>query len=598
MALTAEELANIRKKEMIRNIRLAEARQVNIPSNYNASDLDINAIRYGGEKGEVAKVREATEKRGGYDFIDKWLDNVTLGASPQVGATFQAALGQNAESDGAFNYGDDSFMDRRSKLVKARKLAEIDYDQDNPMTSLAAEITAFGNVAGAFSKLGLSSNKLINKFGTGFEKSRRALTNITDVAAISAIDAAAKGKDKSDAALIGGGAMAGLSLLPPTGKGIVNFMFNSKYGKKLWDESGKQIPLTLAAEEGSFLRHLYQRAVGVAYGGKKVVKQSQDSLQRYLRANEKANHNWNIAILQKSAPEGVKITAAGHKGIKQLKNAYKTSYKDAWQGSTMGDAERILMINNIKQLTKTATPDEKISYNKILKNLGAVKNRKIIEPQQIDRVIRKQQIIANAKQEIDLIGNLKVIRADLRSQIPLSNQNKLKVVDSTYGNYKVVDNASRGINPLQNFGRFTPKELLKSVKTVGKDRTATASAPLQSEAARSTRLQNITDAKIKDLKSGMPDPKPQIWTRTLATAALGLPFGKVVGAALAPVTLPFGAATASALATKPVQRILTKQTGFQKEAAKLAARHAAALRNANKGGGINIGMSQNDDEEL
>ena len=96
----------------------------------------------------------------------------------------------------------------------------------------------------------------------------------------------------------------------------------------------------------------------------------------------------------------------------------------------------------------------------------------------------------------------------------------------------------------------------------------------------------------------MPDPKPQIWTRTLATAALGLPFGKVVGAALAPVTLPFGAATASALATKPVQRILTKQTGFQKEAAKLAARHAAALRNANKGGGINIGMSQNDDEEL
>jgi hypothetical protein len=188
------------------------------------------------------------------------LEGMTLGWSDElitaVGAAVETATG-DTDVDYSTNY-------RRMKDTYNKQKAQ--FKEENPATAFGLELAGgFASPGGIFKNIGMIARGVVEGaiYGAGASEG--------DTASAVATDATIGGA-------VGGSVGAGLR--------SVQGLFSRRVSTEL-GEGADFIPLTLAAEKGSFLQNFYQDVVGPSFGGKGVIRAQEDVVVKpLLKAQE------------------------------------------------------------------------------------------------------------------------------------------------------------------------------------------------------------------------------------------------------------------------------------------------------------------------
>jgi hypothetical protein len=232
------------------------------------------------------------------------LEGMTLGWSDElitaVGAAVETATG-DTDVDYSTNY-------RRMKDTYDKQKAQ--FKEENPATAFGLELAGgFASPGGIFKNTGMIARGVAEGaiYGAGASEG--------DTASAVATDAAIGGA-------VGGSVGAGLR--------SVQGLFSRRVSTEL-GEGADFIPLTLAAEKGSFLQNLYQDVVGPSFGGKGLIRAQEDVVVKpLLKAQE--NRENIIKETASAAKRAVissknKLNVALGKATNKLKGSIKESEK-------------------------------------------------------------------------------------------------------------------------------------------------------------------------------------------------------------------------------------------------------------------------------
>lgn len=218
------------------------------------------------------------------------------------------------------------------------------------------------------------------------------------------------------------------------------------------------------------------------------------------RARKKSDKSWNKIILNEVAPQGATIKETGQAGLKELKSSFDTAYTNAWKGAdNISNTGRVNFVNTAVNAAESLADADTAILKTVMgnfKKLSADPSAKKIK--ELDNQLRKQiQRAGNDKYQ--LRDALKDMRVSMREGLPNNTLTKLKETDRQYAKYLVTRKAA--VKGAEEYGQFTPKQLLQSAKTVGGEaRTAIGEAPLQQLATEGTEMAS------RDLGTAFLDP--------------------------------------------------------------------------------------------
>ena len=229
------------------------------------------------------------------------LEGMTLGWSDEALTAIGAAI-ETATSDTGEDY---STNYRRMKDTYDKQKAQ--FKEENPATAFGLELAGgFASPGGIFKNTGMIVRGLAEGaiYGAGASEGDTASAITTDA--------------------ILGGAVGG-----SVGAGFrgVQGLFSRRVSTEL-GEGVDFIPLTLAAEKGSFLQNLYQDVVGPSFGGKGVIRAQEDVVVKPLL---KAQHN-RETIIKETADAAKRAVISSKNKLKlaldKASNKLKSSIQD------------------------------------------------------------------------------------------------------------------------------------------------------------------------------------------------------------------------------------------------------------------------------
>ena len=339
-----------------------------------------------------------------------------------------------------------------------------------------------GNITGEVAQLAIPASKLSKATKLkNATRGRQALATIGAESALGgahgALKAPEEGKDRLDKAKEGamwGAAGAGTGqLLSKAMRGVKQ----SEAGKYLTD-LGVRLTPGQAAEGG--LPRALEYTMGILPGTAKSV----------ARQKKAADETFSTKMLEQAAPPGGTIKGTGHEGMKELRDSYKTAYRDAWgkAGKLSDDTMQDMMVkmDEVAEYGTEAVGPLRRLNNKIDQYLGAktTKNLDTLDDQ-LRQEIRR---IENSQYpNVDMADALEQMRGVLRSGTSKETQDALRAINSQYGKFKAVERAAGSLSGMKSGeglqgGVFGGEELASAVKGVGKGRQSYGEAPLQTEA--------------------------------------------------------------------------------------------------------------------
>lgn len=232
------------------------------------------------------------------------LEGMTLGWSDEL-ITAVGAVVETATSDTGADY---STNYRRMKDTYDKQKAQ--FKEENPATAFGLELAGgFASPGGIFKNTGMISRGIAEGaiYGAGASEGDTISAVATDA---------------------GLGAALGGSI--GTGLRSVQGLFGRRVSTEL-GEGADFIPLTLAAEKGSFLQNLYQDVVGPSFGGKGVIRAQEDIVVKPLIKAQENRENI-IKETASAAKRAVvssknKLKGALDKASNKLKGSIKESEK-------------------------------------------------------------------------------------------------------------------------------------------------------------------------------------------------------------------------------------------------------------------------------
>lgn len=254
------------------------------------------------------------------------------------------------------------------------------------------------------------------------------------------------------------------------------------------------------------------------------------------RAKEQGIRDWNKNVLRNVAPKGYQegVTEAGQAGAKQLKDAFTTAYKDAWELAGSPSEQGIFKVLNEaqaagSQLTADSQKAIKTSLSDVLDLYGKYTPEKMRE---VDNLLRKRVNTANsaANPQTELADALSGIRRNLREASSTEGQKALRSVDSKYGEYLAAQRAGTASGAMKNKGEFTPDELLAGAKGASsRSRTFTGDASLQQAAQEGLETVGKKDRNpIIDMMKGVATKADIPFSETLFDAGGRLMLGNSI----------------------------------------------------------------------
>lgn len=232
------------------------------------------------------------------------LEGMTLGWSDEL-ITAMGAVVETATSDTGADY---STNYRRMKDTYDKQKAQ--FKEENPATAFGLELAGgFASPGGIFKNTGMIARGLAEGaiYGAGASEGDTTIDVLTDA---------------TIGSVVGGSVGAGLR--------SVQGLFGRRVSTEL-GEGADFIPLTLAAEKGSFLQNLYQDVVGPSFGGKGVIRAQEDVVVKPLIKAQENRENI-IKETASAAKRAVvssknKLKGALYKASNKLKGSIKESEK-------------------------------------------------------------------------------------------------------------------------------------------------------------------------------------------------------------------------------------------------------------------------------
>jgi len=303
-------------------------------------------------------------------------------------------------------------------------------------------------------------------------KTARALPLATDVAAAAAHGAVRLPQENesrgwnalSSAGAAGAGAMVAKPLQALIGKPMFR---RTAQAKKLMDE-GVNLTPGMAAES-----ELIKSA--------EAVMEVTPFLARGTKAlREEAKEDWAGQVLKKAVPANMSdgVTKIGQKGVKQASKLFKAGYAKAWGGA---DSLAPRTLPRVHLAASKGSRDMSKKDNRVVERVtdqisDLLKRNPDVNALKIDQIIR--EALPTKPSKIDLRDTLTAMRDTLRAGLPDESLKSLGQLDKAWPKFLTVRKASRKAS--EKDGVFTPKQLLSSSSTVGKDALAgIGKAPLQ-----------------------------------------------------------------------------------------------------------------------
>lgn len=521
------------------------------------------------------------ERRDPYSYRDKLASGLTLGYNDKIIAARDAALGIGPEG-GVFNYEGD-FSDRYKGNLTAERRRETAYDKENPVLGAATEMVGTGVLGGGLANAGITATKLVPQALKGIPKALATITAASgEGAAYGALSANANDTSEAEGAGMGATFGAAFSALPMGVRKALNSAVSRKIGKTLMDKAGNFTPINIAAGEESLLRSIYQKVVGVAYGGSELHKQSRKVLERTIAKQEAANLIHNKKAIDAAMPKGHTTSNVGRDAMSDLKTAYNDAYTSAWAGATKYTKAGVKRFKDLaSKLSGGSTVNGRAKITALTDQLDdQLKQGNPEALRAFDNTLRVE-----AKQAVlndpDLAKNINLLRDTYKANLNKNVKAKIDVVDKTYPSYLTVKKAA--VNDMTKKSVFEGAPLARASKQVGGETKAgTGKSPLIDEADAQIASAAKTKEQTDLIKKRMPPDSPNFIQRATTTAGLGaVPLGPVslltpLSLAAAPLTLPAGALMANRLAKPGVQQFIAGQGKNQRSI-------AAALRGYDRG---------------
>jgi len=219
------------------------------------------------------------------------LEGMTLGWSDEALTAIGAAV-ETATSDTGEDY---STTYRRMKDTYDKQKAQ--FKEANPATAFGLELAGgFASPGGIFKNTGMIARAIAEGaiYGAGASEGDTTIDVLTDATL---------------GGVVGGSVGAGLR--------SVQGLFGRRVSTEL-GEGADFIPLTLAAEKGSFLQNFYQDVVGPSFGGKGVIRAQEDVVVKPLLKAQENREN----IIKETA-------SAAKQAVISSKNKLKTALDKA-----------------------------------------------------------------------------------------------------------------------------------------------------------------------------------------------------------------------------------------------------------------------------
>lgn len=335
-----------------------------------------------------------------------------------------------------------------------------------------------GQITGELAQLaipggaGLKAARALSKGGKLAQTLAKGAPLAADVAGSAGLGYIQKpnfGQDRSNNALEGaGGALLGWGL--------------GRAGSKLYRGVNKTPEAQKLLNEGVALTPGQASKSGIPRTVEALMSWAPFVGQGTQRARQRSLAQWNNTVLNKAAPTGKKIIGEGSEGVRNLSKAFEDSYKDAWGAAGRPRANKVvdLVDTAVRQGRELDQESRRVVGNALKRLNEATRDYSPERISQLDKHLRKQ-IESSAKQKnFELADVLKRMRKNLRSSVGEDSAQKLKAIDSKYGGFLAVIDASSSKKALRSGGVFEPQQLLdSSAKFAGRKKAAEGFGPLR-----------------------------------------------------------------------------------------------------------------------
>ena len=250
------------------------------------------------------------------------LEGMTLGWSDElitaVGAAVETATGDTGE-DYSTNY-------RRMKDTYDKQKAQ--FKEENPVTAFGLELAGgFASPGGIFKNTGMIARGVAEGaiYGAGASEGDTTIDVLTDATL---------------GGVVSGSVGAGL-------RGVQGL-----FGRRVSTELGEGvdfIPLTLAAEKGSFLQNFYQDVVGPSFGGKGVIRAQENVVVKPLLKAQENREN----IIKETASAAKRAVISSKNKLKIALDKASNKLKSSIQDVKEAESSVISDISNRYGGTKT-----------------------------------------------------------------------------------------------------------------------------------------------------------------------------------------------------------------------------------------------------
>jgi hypothetical protein len=241
-----------------------------------------------------------------------------------------------------------------------------------------------------------------------------------------------------------------------------------KYARELMDDGIRLtpeqamtgVPGYMAGRVGPILEHLPLTGRGAAL------------------ARKTGEREWHKAALQEAALPGTKVTKFGHDGFNQVNKGFTDAYKAAWRGvSTIPNATFPMVARSINRSSRSLDMrDARVmaSLKADFRRIALLQNKKVGNSARhahvLDRAIQRHLNAANNAKRTNLVDALEDVKKVYRRNMPNDVAKRLAAVDAKYPELLTVKKAVA--KAADKDGAFTPKQLITSAKTVGKESLA------------------------------------------------------------------------------------------------------------------------------
>ena len=171
-----------------------------------------------------------------------------------------------------------------------------------------------------------------------------------------------------------------------------------------------------------------------------LMRMSPFSSKSVIRQEQAAEESFSKAMMQQAAPPGKKITEGGYEGIKQLKDAFKQSYGEAWEkAGKLSDDAQIEIINIMEQMDQDIPQASAPVIRRITEKFNSYLNEPSAKAlDSLDDRIKKEIVSA----DVYMRDYMQRMKDALRGGINEEARDMLAGIDKQYGPYSVVREAA------------------------------------------------------------------------------------------------------------------------------------------------------------